>query len=79
MRRREEALQRDAYLCVACRAKGRITEATEVDHTVPLSKGGTDELGNLQSLCGPCHEAKTATDCGRRKLTRIGVDGYPVE
>lgn len=79
MRRRKEVLERDAYLCVACRAKGRITDATEVDHIIPLSKGGTDDAHNLQSLCGPCHESKTAADCGRRKPIRIGVDGYPTE
>lgn len=38
--------------------------ATEVDHIVPLHKGGNDSDGNKQSLCGACHAAKTAVDKG---------------
>jgi 5-methylcytosine-specific restriction protein A len=79
MRRRKEILERDAYLCVACRAKGRITDATDVDHIVPLSKGGTDDLGNLQSLCERCHKSKSLADMGRRERRQIGMDGYPID
>lgn len=39
-------------------------EATEVDHIVPLAKGGTNKLSNLQSLCKPCHSRKTAREVG---------------
>lgn len=31
----------------------------EVDHIVPRSQGGTDELDNLQVLCGRCHREKS--------------------
>jgi 5-methylcytosine-specific restriction protein A len=37
-------------------------EATEVDHIIPKSQGGTDELDNLQSLCKGCHSRKTAKE-----------------
>lgn len=30
----------------------------EVDHVVPISKGGTNDLDNLQTLCEPCNQAK---------------------
>jgi len=66
-------------LCVKCQSKGRITAATEVDHIVPLHKGGTDDLDNLQSLCHDCHAEKTATEQGKRRKPEIGLDGWPVD
>lgn len=59
---RERVLQRDDYLCLQCRAKALIVEATDVDHIIPKHDGGTDELSNLQSLCAPCHKEKTAKE-----------------
>jgi hypothetical protein len=35
--------------------------ATDVDHIIAKSKGGTDAYSNLQSLCHRCHSQKTAT------------------
>ena len=56
---RKVALERAAYRCESC---GRPGGPHEVDHRVPLSRGGLPyDLGNLQVLCRrPCHEAKTA-------------------
>lgn len=34
----------------------------DVDHVVPLFKGGTHSLENLQILCHPCHLEKTGAD-----------------
>lgn len=47
-------------LCAHCRADGRVTLATEVDHIVPLREGGTHDDNNLQPLCKSCHSSKTA-------------------
>lgn len=77
MRIRERALRRDGWLCVCCAGLGRTTVATEVDHILPLFKGGTDDLENLQSLCGECHARKTAEDMGHRHRPTIGLDGWP--
>ena len=33
-----------------CEAKGRVSVAEEVDHIIPLFKGGVDEWENLQGL-----------------------------
>lgn len=52
-------LQRDLYQCQACKLGGRITPAREVDHRINKASGGTDDPDNLQSLCRPCHDAKT--------------------
>lgn len=57
---RKQALLRDKGLCVPCTAAGRITPASEVDHIVPKTQGGTDAPGNLQSICSYCHKTKTA-------------------
>lgn len=51
-------------LCRQCRQSGRIVQATDVDHIVPRSLGGSDEVENLQPLCGSCHARKTATEDG---------------
>ena len=59
---RKTILLRDDYLCVACKRAGRLTPATDVDHIVPKSKSGTDDADNLQSLCRPCHQTKTANE-----------------
>lgn len=72
------ALQRDRHLCIPCLAGGRPTPATQVDHIMPKAKGGTDDLANLQSICTPCHEAKTLTDEGKRQRKTIGLDGWPI-
>ena len=48
-------------LCEECLRQHRLTPATVVDHVVPHR--GDERLfwdaGNLQSLCAPCHNAKT--------------------
>jgi 5-methylcytosine-specific restriction endonuclease McrA len=32
--------------------------AWEVDHRVPISRGGSENLRNLQPMCIPCNRAK---------------------
>jgi len=45
---------RDGWKCVECGAHDNLT----VDHIIPLSKGGTDDLANLQTMCGSCNSRK---------------------
>jgi 5-methylcytosine-specific restriction endonuclease McrA len=45
---------RDGFACVACGA----TENLTVDHRLPRSRGGTNALENLQTMCSPCNNAK---------------------
>jgi 5-methylcytosine-specific restriction endonuclease McrA len=40
--------------CVACGAAAALTR----DHVIPLSKGGTNDIGNIQPLCQPCNNKK---------------------
>lgn len=62
---RARVLMRDNGLCCICKAQGRLTLATEVDHIVNKAEGGSDDERNLQSTCKPCHKAKTARESGR--------------
>ncbi len=52
-------------LCEQCQKEGRLTEAQEVHHIVPLSRGGNNATENLMSLCKSCHSAITAKEGGR--------------
>lgn len=57
---------RNNPLCVKCQHDGRLTAASVVDHIVPHR--GDKQLfwdrSNWQSLCKPCHDAKTAREDG---------------
>jgi len=38
--------------------------ANEVDHILPLARGGTHDIANLQALCKACHSRKTVSEDG---------------
>lgn len=75
------AMNRDRWMCVACAKQGRVTPAVECDHIIPRDKGGKGVLSNVQCLCKPCHDEKTARENGRayKPKVRIGVSGWPIE
>jgi 5-methylcytosine-specific restriction protein A len=48
-------------------ARGRTVAARVVDHVVPIKDGGARlDWANLESLCVPCHNRKTATETAQR-------------
>lgn len=47
-------------VCVYCRKD--ISEKYDVDHIIPLTKGGPNWAWNLQLLCKPCNNRKRNTD-----------------
>jgi 5-methylcytosine-specific restriction endonuclease McrA len=63
-------------LCRHCLDKGRVSPAVEVDHIIPLFKGGLDVHENWQGLCIPCHKTKTALDMNY-KQTGCDASGQP--
>ena len=65
-------------LCTACKANGRVTIATIVDHRTALMNGGTNDYDNLHGLCDDCHAIKTEADKGRKPKQQIGEDGWPI-
>lgn len=57
---RHKVFVRDNYRCVECGATNMET-TLEIDHIIPVSKGGTNDIDNLQTLCKECNRAKSAT------------------
>ncbi len=58
---RRRQLEREP-LCRHCSIRRKVVAAEEVDHIVPVSRGGMDWETNLQSLCIPCHRIKSEAD-----------------
>lgn len=54
-------LQRARGRCEACGISNQ-ERAVQVDHIVPRTKGGTNELSNLQALCSACNGQKLDRD-----------------
>lgn len=61
--KKDRVFTRDGFCCRLCKA----TENLTVDHIIPKSLGGTDEMGNLRTLCQPCN--------GKRGNTANGIKG----
>jgi hypothetical protein len=57
---RYEVLKRDRK-CVLCGEDGS-EHRLEVDHIKPRSKGGSNDLSNLQTLCSRCNRGKSNRD-----------------
>ena len=51
---RKLIFERDFYRCINCGTHKSIS----IDHIVPVSKGGGNEIKNLQTLCTTCNSSK---------------------
>ncbi len=51
-------IRRDGRCCDFCLKRFEFLELT-VDHVIPISKGGTNNMDNLRLLCVECHKYKT--------------------
>ena len=55
-------LKKQKGRCNICKLPFFPIDIIERDHIVPLSKGGSHKLNNIQLLHGHCHQSKTAID-----------------
>lgn len=46
---------RDGFICSYCKEQ---TDKPEVDHIIPVSRGGTNDLQNLATACFACNRSK---------------------
>lgn len=81
---RSSQLRRAPHCCI-CERIGVQRRATEVDHIVPVARGGAPlHPSNLRSLCKTHHSQKTlvldrpSVKTSRTKLVTTGGDGWPV-
>jgi 5-methylcytosine-specific restriction endonuclease McrA len=56
---RWDVMKRGNYMCAKCGSRPPEV-SLEIDHIVPLARGGTDAVTNLQVLCNPCNQGKKA-------------------
>jgi hypothetical protein len=63
--RNKRAIPQDVKIAVSARDGGRCrqcgsTHNLHFDHVIPLSRGGSNSVANIQLLCGVCNRAKGA-------------------
>lgn len=51
----------------------------EADHILEVVRGGTSDLANLQTLCVPCHKAKTKRLAQERAQERRAANGISAD
>ena len=54
---RKYVLQRNNYQCQSCGKKDTETKLN-IDHIIPLARGGSNDISNLQVLCSQCNQRK---------------------
>lgn len=67
--RRLQLLRKELFtrepMCRECAKHGHVTVAVIRDHIKPLAEGGLDVDSNVQPLCQPCSDTKTASESRR--------------
>ena len=61
---RDRILKKCNYQCVKCGSKKDL----EIDHIIPLSRGGKEDEDNMQILCKKCNREKHNAMIGLSKL-----------
>lgn len=59
----QEMCEAYGWVCLCC---GEECESLTVDHVKPVSKGGANDIGNIQPLCGSCNSSKSTREVDYR-------------
>ena len=65
--KRTQTYERDNYTCQICGCKKDLT----IDHFIPLSKGGGNDINNLWTLCEACNREKADKIYDNKKFKEI--------
>ena len=52
--KRKVVFERNEYRCVSCGTHRNLS----IDHIIPVARGGSDDVDNLQTMCVPCNTRK---------------------
>lgn len=64
MTERRATLVAGLFQCVDC---GHVSASNEIDHDIPLEKGGANHASNYKIRCIPCHAAKSKREGTERR------------
>jgi 5-methylcytosine-specific restriction protein A len=69
-KRRRRTLRRFGFQCASCGVVDKTAGSLDVDHILPLERGGDHADENLQVLCRPCHSVKTRAEAADRRASQ---------
>lgn len=70
---RLEVLERDGGRCGICGGMG----SDQVDHVVPVSRGGSDSPSNLRAVHRACHLRKTSAEGSAARAAKYRTKRLP--
>ena len=70
------ALDRQGPYCRHCK---KLNYGLQLDHVVPIARGGDHTDSNVQLLCVTCHKKKTASEATKRSKAKVRDNRTPME
>ncbi len=71
-------MRRDKYMCAYCGIDGKDAEL-QIDHIVPVAKGGSHHISNLVTSCRACNQSKGVGEKPKsiqvKAMNKSGFDG----